>query len=133
MKGGTSTDYDTYEITADPNSALYKDALAIAIATGRGQSNIDYDKVWYSDLSAHLYPQDVPNTKVPEIGDIPKPEDFVEKIPDVPEIGNIIPSVEEFDSVESVSSGVFDLADSTLNNLTIPAVASVPKLPTVER
>ena len=102
MKGGTSTDYDTYEITADPNSALYKDALAIAIATGRGQSNIDYDKVWYSDLSAHLYPQDVPNTKVPEIGDIPKPEDFVEKIPDVPEIGNIIPSVEEFDSVESV-------------------------------
>ena len=133
MKGGTTTDYDTYEITADPNSALYKDALAIAIATGRGQSNIDYDKVWYSDLSAHLYPQDVPKTKVPEIGDIPKPEDFVEKIPDVPEIGNIIPSVEEFDSVESVSSGVFDLADSTLNNLTIPAVASVPKLPTVER
>ena len=133
MKGGTKTDYDTYEITADPNSALYKDALAIAIATGRGQSNIDYDKVWYSDLSAHLYPQDVPKTTVPEIGAIPKPEDFVEKIPDVPEIGNIIPSVEEFDSVESVSSGVFDLADSALNNLTIPAVASVPQLPSVER
>lgn len=133
MKGGETTDYDTYEITADPNSALYKDALAIAIATGRGQSNIDYDKVWYSDLSAHLYPQDVPNTTVPEIPAVPKVEEFVEKIPDVPEIGNIIPSVTEFDSVESVSNGVFDLADNALNNLKIPAVASVPQLPTVER
>ena len=112
---------------------MYKDALAIAIATGRGQSNIDYDKVWYSDLSSHLYPQDVPNTNTPEIGDVPKVEEFVEKIPDVPEIGDIIPSVEEFDSVESVSNGVFDLADKTLNNLTIPDVGSVSQLPSVER
>ena len=117
MKGATSTDYDTYEITADANSALYKDALAIAIATGRGQSSIDYDRLWYSDLTAHLYPQDVPDTNFPEIGAVPKVEEFVAKIPDVPEIGAVIPNLEEVASVESVSNGVFDIADQTLDNL----------------
>ena len=126
MKGGTSTDYDTYEITADANSALYKDALAIALATGRGQSKIDYDKVWFSDLTAHLYPQDMPNTAMPEIGDVPKVEEFVAEIPDVPEIGDIMPEIHEVKSVESISNGAFDLADNTLNNLKFDNIATPP-------
>ena len=61
---------------------------------------------------------------MPEIGEVPKVEEFVAEIPDVPDIGAVIPEINEVESVESVANGVFDLADSTLNNFKIDNIVT---------
>ena len=111
------SDYDEQEITIDKNSKVYQDALAIALESGQGYSEINWDEIPFEDMNEHLILEDVPDlSHLPVIGDLPE----------------IVETHQGCDITDKINDAVVDiLTVPTMPDITTGAIDSMPGVPEI--